>query len=208
MYNALAQTHIRRLAECNFIVERDGGIELTAEAKRTRLQLDIAPDQDIPWSRYHLLLGAFYLAVSVAVLVASPSLRMVPVGGVRVGRRCLNIHPGGCPPLSQATDVYRRRRAATRNPTRTLNYQTLLAHHSSGSLPEDEVFSSIFGNADHTLNRCHSVIYQSVSGAHEFSCELVGGLPSAAFPQQTLRYLHSKKWLSQVAPGTKVGGAR
>lgn len=116
MYNALAQTHVRRLAECNFIVERDGGIELTAEAKRTRLQLDIAPDQDIPWSRYYLLLGAFYLAVSVAVLVASPSLGMVPVGALglvvavsifipafahRYHKRQMSIGEGERPPETQ-----------------------------------------------------------------------------------------------------------
>ncbi len=80
MYNALAQTHVRRLVECGFVTERRDGIELTPEARRIRIQLDIAPEHDISWSRYYLILGGFHLVVSIIVLVMAPSSGAVPVG--------------------------------------------------------------------------------------------------------------------------------
>lgn len=80
MYNALAQTHVRRLRDCGFVVERRDGIELTPEAHRIRIHLDIAPDRDVPWSRYYLFLGSFHLVVSLAVLADISVLGLVPVG--------------------------------------------------------------------------------------------------------------------------------
>jgi hypothetical protein len=80
MYNALAQTHVRRLVEWGFVVERRDGIDLTPDARRIRIHLDIAPDRDVPWSRYYLILGGFHLAVSVAVLAVAPSSGAIPIG--------------------------------------------------------------------------------------------------------------------------------
>ncbi|ESS06225.1 MAG: hypothetical protein A07HB70_01775 [uncultured archaeon A07HB70] len=80
MYNALAQTHIRRLSECGFVTEQEDGVELTPEARRIRIHLDVAPDRDVPWSRYYLILGGFHLAASVAVLAVAPSSGAIPIG--------------------------------------------------------------------------------------------------------------------------------
>ena len=80
MYNALAQTHIRRLSECGFVTEQEDGVALTAEAKRIRIHLDVAPDRSVPWSRYYLLLGGFHLLVAIAVFAVAPASGAVPVG--------------------------------------------------------------------------------------------------------------------------------
>jgi hypothetical protein len=82
VYNALAQTHVRRLREHGFVVERRGRIELTPEAKPIRIHLDIVPDKHIRWSRYYLALGAVGLIVSTVVGLLTPEF--VPVGGLGV----------------------------------------------------------------------------------------------------------------------------
>lgn len=79
-YNALSQTHIRRLSECDFLVQQDDGVELTSEAERIRIHLDFTPDRDVSWSRYYLYLGGFHLTVAVAVLAVSPFSGAVPLG--------------------------------------------------------------------------------------------------------------------------------
>lgn len=82
VYNALAQTHVRRLREHGFIVKRRGGIKLTPEAQAIRVQIDIVPDKDIPWSQYYLWLGAFGLIASTALMFLAPDV--IPVGGLGV----------------------------------------------------------------------------------------------------------------------------
>jgi len=79
VYNALAQTHVRRLRELGFIVKQRDGIKLTPEAQAIRIQLDIVPDKDIPWSQYYLWLGAFGLITSTELMFLAPDV--VPVGG-------------------------------------------------------------------------------------------------------------------------------
>lgn len=79
VYNALAQTHIRRLREHRFIHEQRGQIELTNEAQSIRIHLDIVPDKDVPWSQYYLGLGALGLVISGAFGAFAPAV--APAGG-------------------------------------------------------------------------------------------------------------------------------
>lgn len=79
VYNALAQTHIRRLREHRFIHEQRGQVELTNEAQSIRIHLDIVPDKDVPWSQYYLGLGVLGLVISATVGALAPAA--VPAGG-------------------------------------------------------------------------------------------------------------------------------
>lgn len=82
VYNALAQTHFRRLREHGFIHKERGEVKLTNEAQSIRIHLDIVPDKDVRWSQYYLGLGAFGLVVSTAALFFAPAI--VPVGGLGI----------------------------------------------------------------------------------------------------------------------------
>lgn len=83
VYNALAQTHVRRLRETGFILERRGNIELTPEAQAIRIHIDIVPNRDIPWSKYYFGLGLFGLAASIGFMIFAPT-GVIPVGGLGV----------------------------------------------------------------------------------------------------------------------------
>lgn len=82
VYNALAQTHVRRLRENGFVFAHRGNVELTPEAKAIRIHVDIVPDKDIPWSQYYLGLGVFGLIVSLAFVFFAPTV--IPAGGLGV----------------------------------------------------------------------------------------------------------------------------
>lgn len=68
VYTALRQSHLPKMAE-NHIVTFDedrGLVELTEDASRLEVYLDIVPHNTVPWSIYYLGLSLFSLGAVVA----------------------------------------------------------------------------------------------------------------------------------------------
>ena len=69
VYASIQQNHIPRLVRAGVISHERGELELTNEAKKLDVYMDIVPRNSIPWGEYYLGLSAFSLALVAAVWV-------------------------------------------------------------------------------------------------------------------------------------------
>ncbi|QCJ48237.1 MULTISPECIES: DUF7344 domain-containing protein [Haloprofundus] len=80
VYNALQQSHLPKMHDVGVVeYDRDRGIiSTTTEASNLHVYLEIVPGNDIPWSVYYLLLGAFSLSFAGAVVGGLPPFGAIP----------------------------------------------------------------------------------------------------------------------------------
>ncbi|WP_224449875.1 DUF7344 domain-containing protein [Haloprofundus salilacus] len=80
VYNALQQSHLPKMHDTGIVeYDRDRGtITTTTEASDLHVYLEIVPGNDIPWSVYYLLLGAFSLSFAGAVVGGVPPFGAIP----------------------------------------------------------------------------------------------------------------------------------
>lgn len=80
VYNALQQAHLPKLDEWGVLRYNHarGVVEPAAELNGLRMYLEVVPDEDIPWSRYYLLLGLFGLGLAVADGMEVAFLELLP----------------------------------------------------------------------------------------------------------------------------------
>ncbi|MDB2240928.1 hypothetical protein EXE51_15500 [Halorubrum sp. CGM5_25_10-8B] len=69
VYTSIQQNHIPRLERAGIITHDRGDLELTSEADRLDLYMDVVPDDSIPWGEYYLGLSAFSLGLVAAAWV-------------------------------------------------------------------------------------------------------------------------------------------
>ena len=69
VYTSIQQNHIPRLERAGVITHERGSIELTGEAEKLDVYMDIVPEHSIPWGEYYLGLSAFSLALVATVWV-------------------------------------------------------------------------------------------------------------------------------------------
>jgi len=67
VYTSLQQTHLNRLEDAGMIRYDGDNIELTEQAEKLEVYLDIVPEESVPWSVYYLGLSLLAAAVVVAV---------------------------------------------------------------------------------------------------------------------------------------------
>lgn len=67
VYNALKQTHIPKLTETGLLREERNEVELTDEAEKLDIYLELVPEKDIRWSEYYLGLAAVGLAALAVI---------------------------------------------------------------------------------------------------------------------------------------------
>lgn len=63
VYTSLQQTHLPTLADAGMITYEDHEVELTDDARRLEVYMDIVPEGEIPWGLYYLGLSAVGFAV-------------------------------------------------------------------------------------------------------------------------------------------------
>jgi hypothetical protein len=69
VYTSIQQNHIPRLERAGVITHERGDIELTGEAEKLDVYMDVVPGNSIPWGEYYLGLSAFSIALVAAVWV-------------------------------------------------------------------------------------------------------------------------------------------
>jgi hypothetical protein len=74
VYNSLQQTHLPELDEAGLIEYERGTAELTERADELDVYLEVVPEQETPWSKYYLALGAVCSSLAVAVWFSVPGL--------------------------------------------------------------------------------------------------------------------------------------
>ncbi|MFC4356577.1 hypothetical protein ACFO0N_01290 [Halobium salinum] len=89
VYNSLQQVHLPKMDE-NGLVDydsRSGLVSATGDLADLRLYLEVVPGNDIPWSTYYLLLGAFGALFATATLLNVFGFGAVPdaVGALTTG---------------------------------------------------------------------------------------------------------------------------
>jgi hypothetical protein len=67
VYTSLQQTHLHRLEDAGMIQYDGDTIELTDQAKKLEVYLDIVPEGSVPWSVYYL--GVSVIAVVIVAAV-------------------------------------------------------------------------------------------------------------------------------------------
>ncbi len=78
IYTSLQQTHLPTLAESG-IIEYDGReAELTEEAQRLEVYLDVVPGDSVPWATYYLGLSGIALCVIVGLWTGLVPTHLVP----------------------------------------------------------------------------------------------------------------------------------
>ncbi|WP_458207456.1 DUF7344 domain-containing protein [Haladaptatus sp. NG-SE-30] len=80
VYNTLQQAHLPKLSETGFI-EYDpahGELTLTEKAEMLDVYLELAPDNDFPWSEYYFVLGSISLALVTGSWLNAGPLGLVP----------------------------------------------------------------------------------------------------------------------------------
>ncbi|WP_331235379.1 DUF7344 domain-containing protein [Natronorarus salvus] len=78
IYTSLQQTHLPTLAESG-IIEYDGReAELTEEAERLEVYMDVVPGDSVPWAVYYLGLSAIALCVIVGLWIELIPTHQVP----------------------------------------------------------------------------------------------------------------------------------
>lgn len=75
VYTSLQQTHLDRLEDAGMIRYDGDQIELTEQAKKLEVYLDIVPEGSVPWSVYYL-----GLSLLAAVVVAAVWVGFLPTG--------------------------------------------------------------------------------------------------------------------------------
>ncbi|MFB6183725.1 MAG: hypothetical protein ABEI96_04145 [Haloarculaceae archaeon] len=78
VYNALQQSHVPKLEEAGIVTAERGEVSLTDDAVASDLYLEVVPGEDVPWSKYYLLLGTVGLAVLCGVWVDAGPLGLLP----------------------------------------------------------------------------------------------------------------------------------
>ncbi|WP_248517381.1 DUF7344 domain-containing protein [Salinarchaeum laminariae] len=63
VYTSLQQTHLPTLADAGMITYEDHEVELTEDARKLEVYMDIVPEGEIPWGIYYLGLSAVGFAV-------------------------------------------------------------------------------------------------------------------------------------------------
>ena len=84
-YNALQQSHLPKMDDVGVVVynRARGIVEKTERMDRLRIYLEFVPENDIPWSTYYLLLGAFSIAFGVVTVGnVQPFAAVPPLLGV------------------------------------------------------------------------------------------------------------------------------
>lgn len=80
VYNALQQVHLPKMDDAG-LVEFDssrGTVSAAEDLNDLQVYLEIVPGNEISWSQYYLLLGAFAASLSLAAAVGVPPLDRVP----------------------------------------------------------------------------------------------------------------------------------
>ncbi|MFC6725756.1 hypothetical protein ACFQE1_15555, partial [Halobium palmae] len=79
VYNSLQQVHLPKMDEKGLLdYDADSGVvSPTDSLSQLRLYLEVVPGNDIPWSRFYLLLGSFGL-----LFAATTALNVPPFGAV------------------------------------------------------------------------------------------------------------------------------
>jgi DNA-binding transcriptional ArsR family regulator len=80
VYNSLQQVHLPQMDE-NGLVDydsRSGDVRATDELSDLGIYLEVVPGNDIPWSTYYLLLGAFGVLFAAATGSSVPLFGAVP----------------------------------------------------------------------------------------------------------------------------------
>jgi len=75
VYTSLQQTHLDRLEDAGMIRYDGDRIELTEQAEKLEVYLDIVPEGSVPWSVYYL-----GLSLLAAVVVATAWVGFLPTG--------------------------------------------------------------------------------------------------------------------------------
>lgn len=63
VYTSLQQTHLPTLADAGMITYEDHEVELTDDARKLEVYMDVVPEGEIPWGVYYLGLSAVGFAV-------------------------------------------------------------------------------------------------------------------------------------------------
>lgn len=104
VYNTLQQAHLPKLDETGFL-DYDPAhrtILLTDKAEKLAVYLELAPDNDLPWSEYFFVLGCVSLALVTGAWLDAGPLGLVPDFAWAVGLAVLVT-------LSGAANVYYHR---------------------------------------------------------------------------------------------------
>ena len=77
VYTSLQQTHLDRLEDAGMIRYDGNEVELTEQAEKLEVYLDIVPEGSVPWSVYYL-----GLSLLAAVVVATAWVGFLPTGAL------------------------------------------------------------------------------------------------------------------------------
>ncbi|AGN01568.1 hypothetical protein L593_08115 [Salinarchaeum sp. Harcht-Bsk1] len=88
VYTSLQQTHLPTLADAGMITYEDHEVELTDDARKLEVYMDIVPEGEIPWGIYYLGLSAVGFAVLGGVwadILPSDGVSAIGWAGIVVG---------------------------------------------------------------------------------------------------------------------------